>query len=119
VQTAPPPAAIRDAIKSGAFDAVVFTSSSTVRNLVGIAGKPHASTVVACIGPQTAKTVEEHAMRVDVLAGTPSVEVLADSLAAFAVRRRDELVAAGEPVVRPSQRRRSPARRAAAQRRAT
>jgi uroporphyrinogen III methyltransferase / synthase len=119
VRAAPPPAAIRDAIKSGAFDAVVFTSSSTVRNLVGIAGKPHASTVVACIGPQTAKTVEEHAMRVDVLAGTPSVEVLADSLAAFAVRRRDELVAAGEPVVRPSQRRRSPARRAAAQRRAT
>ena len=45
----------REAIKTGGFDAVLFTSSSTVRNLVGIAGKPHASTVVACIGPATAE----------------------------------------------------------------
>ena len=54
VCAAPPPAETREAIKGGDFDAVVFTSSSTVRNLVGIAGKPHASTVVACIGPATA-----------------------------------------------------------------
>jgi uroporphyrinogen III methyltransferase/synthase len=119
VRAAPPPAEIREAIKGGAFDAVVFTSSSTVRNLVGIAGKPHPNTVVACIGPQTAKTVEEHGMRVDVLAPTPSVEVLADALAAFALTRRDQLVAAGEPVARPSQRRRGASRRAAPRRRAT
>ncbi|WP_408632002.1 uroporphyrinogen-III synthase [Micromonospora siamensis] len=49
---APRAAEIRDAIKSGGFDAVLFTSSSTVRNLVGIAGKPHARTVVAVIGPR-------------------------------------------------------------------
>jgi len=55
VRAAPPPAQTREAIKTGGFDAVLFTSSSTVRNLVGIAGKPHATTVVACIGPQTAK----------------------------------------------------------------
>ena len=54
VRAAPPAAEVRDAIKSGAYDAVVFTSSSTVRNLVGIAGKPHPSTVVAVIGPATA-----------------------------------------------------------------
>ncbi|MDQ2956083.1 MAG: bifunctional uroporphyrinogen-III C-methyltransferase/uroporphyrinogen-III synthase, partial [Actinomycetota bacterium] len=53
VRAAPPAAEIRDAIKSGGFQAVCFTSSSTVRNLVGIAGKPHNRTVVACIGPQT------------------------------------------------------------------
>ena len=47
VRAAPPAAEIRDAIKSGGFQAVCFTSSSTVRNLVGIAGKPHARTVVA------------------------------------------------------------------------
>src|SRR5699024_2979655 len=41
VRAAPPPAPIRDAIKRGAFDAVLFTSPSTVRNLIGIAGKPH------------------------------------------------------------------------------
>ena len=51
VRAAPPAAEIREAIKTGGFDAVLFTSSSTVRNLIGIAGKPHASTVVACIGP--------------------------------------------------------------------
>ena len=47
VRAAPPAAEIREAIKTGGFDAVLFTSSSTVRNLIGIAGKPHASTVVA------------------------------------------------------------------------
>jgi uroporphyrinogen III methyltransferase/synthase len=117
VRAAPPPAPIREAIKTGSFDAVVFTSSSTVRNLVGIAGKPHQSTIVACIGPQTAKTVEEHGMRVDVLAATPSGDVLIDALAAFAAQRRADLVAAGEPVVRPSQRRRGSTRRVASSRR--
>ncbi len=51
VRAAPPPAHIREAIKTGGFDAVLFTSSSTVRNLVGIAGKPHASSIIAVIGP--------------------------------------------------------------------
>ncbi|HEX2074642.1 MAG TPA: uroporphyrinogen-III synthase, partial [Geodermatophilus sp.] len=37
VRAAPPPAPVREAIKGGGFDAVCFTSSSTVRNLVGIA----------------------------------------------------------------------------------
>ncbi len=118
VRAAPPPAPIREAIKSGAFDAVLFTSSSTVRNLVGIAGKPHPTTVVACIGPQTAKTVEEHGMRVDVLAPTPSAEALVDALALFGEQRRRDLEASGEPALRPSQRRRGAPGRAAARRRA-
>ncbi|MGH8776508.1 MAG: uroporphyrinogen-III synthase [Jiangellaceae bacterium] len=113
VRAAPPAVEIRDAIKSGKFDAVVFTSSSTVRNLVGIAGKPHASTVVACIGPATAKTAEEHSLRVDVLAPEPSVEALAESLADFGAARRLALLEAGEPVTKPSQRRRTSARRKA------
>ena len=112
VRAAPPPAPTRDAIKSGKFDAVVFTSSSTVRNLVGIAGKPHASTVIAAIGPATAKTCEEHGLRVDVLAPKPSVEELADALADFGAARRLELIEAGEPVTKPSQRR-TPTRRRA------
>src|SRR5262249_37234719 len=109
---APPPAEIREAIKGGGFDAVLFTSSSTVKNLVGIAGKPHASTVIACIGPQTAKTAEEHGLRVDVLAPEPSAAVLAEALAAFGRARREAALAAGEPVLRPSERRSSRARRA-------
>ncbi|GAB3744099.1 bifunctional uroporphyrinogen-III C-methyltransferase/uroporphyrinogen-III synthase [Microlunatus parietis] len=111
VRAAPPPAPIREAIKTGRFDAVVFTSSSTVRNLVGIAGKPHASTVVAAIGPATAKTCAEHGLRVDVMAAKPSAVDLADALAAFAAERRDALVEAGEPVLRPSQRKTTTRRR--------
>ena len=104
VRAAPPPAEVREAIKTGKFDAVVFTSSSTVRNLVGIAGKPHATTVVACIGPATAKTAEEHGLRVDVLAAEPSVDALVLALAEYGSGLRLSAAEAGEPVVRPSQR---------------
>ena len=90
---------------------MVFTSYSTVRNLVGIAGKPHSGTIIAVIGPATAKTCEEHGLRVDVVAGKPSVVDLADALASFAAERRDAMVAAGEPVLKPSQRRTGTRRR--------
>jgi uroporphyrinogen III methyltransferase/synthase len=89
VRAAPPPAHIREAIKTGGFDAVLFTSSSTVRNLVGIAGKPHASSVIAVIGPQTAKTAEELGLRVDVTAPTPSATLLAEALADHGRARRE------------------------------
>ena len=112
VRAAPPPAPIREAIKGGGFDAVVFTSSSTVRNLVGIAGKPHVSTVIACIGPATAKAAEEHGLRVDVLAPTPSVADLASALAEYGAALRLAAVSAGEPVLRPSQKRTAPRRKA-------
>jgi uroporphyrinogen III methyltransferase/synthase len=105
VRAAPPPAPTRDAIKTGKFDAVVFTSSSTVRNLVGIAGKPHTNTVIAAIGPATAKTCEEHGLRVDVIAPKPSVEALGQALADFGQARRLSLLEAGESVTRPSERR--------------
>ncbi len=112
VRAAPPPAPLRDAIKAGGFDAVLFTSSSTVRNLVGIAGKPHPLTVVACIGPNTAKTAEEHGLRVDVLSPTPSALELADALASYGARLRAAALETGEEPVRPSQRRPSQRRRA-------
>ncbi|NHC14885.1 bifunctional uroporphyrinogen-III C-methyltransferase/uroporphyrinogen-III synthase [Motilibacter deserti] len=112
VRAAPPPAPVRDAIKSGGFDAVLFTSSSTVRNLVGIAGKPHATTVVACIGPATAKTAEEHGLRVDVMAAEPSVSALAAALAEYGSSLRLAAAEAGEPVLRPSEKRPSARRKA-------
>jgi len=113
VRAAPPPAETREAIKSGGFDAVMFTSSSTVRNLVGIAGKPHATTVVACIGPATAKTAEEHGLRVDVLCEEPTHAALADALAAHGEALRQAALASGEATWRPSR------KRAAARRRTT
>jgi uroporphyrinogen III methyltransferase/synthase len=112
VRAAPPAAEIREAIKGGGFDAVVFTSSSTVRNLVGIAGKPNASTVIACIGPATAKTAEEHGLRVDVLATTPSVAALGEALAEYGASARAAALLAGEASWRPSQRRGAARRKA-------
>ncbi|MDR7302363.1 bifunctional uroporphyrinogen-III C-methyltransferase/uroporphyrinogen-III synthase [Haloactinomyces albus] len=90
VRAAPPPAETREMIKSGGFDAVCFTSSSTVRNLVGIAGKPHARTLVACIGPNTAETAKEFGLRVDVRPEVAQVPALVDALAEHAARLRAE-----------------------------
>ena len=115
VRAAPPAAPVRDAIKTGKFDAVVFTSSSTVRNLVGIAGKPHASTVIAVIGPATAKTAEEHGLQVDVLAAQPSVEDLVDALADHGAARRAAMLEAGQPVTKPSERKPSARRKVRAE----
>lgn len=112
VRAAPPPAPIREAIKGGGFDAVLFTSSSTVRNLVGIAGKPHNVTVIAVIGPQTAKTAEEFGLRVDVMSDKPSASALAAALAEFGAKQRQAAVAAGDSPRRPSQNRRGARRRA-------
>jgi uroporphyrinogen III methyltransferase/synthase len=111
VRAAPPPAPIREAIKGGGFDAVLFTSSSTVRNLIGIAGKPHAVTVIAVIGEQTAKTAAEFGLRVDVKAARPSATALVEALAAHGAGIRDAALEAGEPLRRPSERRRGARRR--------
>ncbi len=112
VRAAPPAAPIREAIKTGAFDAVVFTSSSTVRNLVGIAGKPHASTVVACIGPATAKTAQEHGLSVAVIAESASSDALVDGLAAYGRSLAEQARAGGEELRRPSQTRPAARRKA-------
>jgi uroporphyrinogen III methyltransferase/synthase len=98
VRAAPPPAPL-------------FTSSSTVRNLVGIAGKPHAVTAIGVIGPQTAKTAAEFGLRVDVTAPKPSITALVDAMAEYGAGLRDAAIAAGEPVRRPSERRRGARRR--------
>ena len=46
-----------------------------------------------------------HGLRVDVMAVSPSATDLADALANYATERRKDLVAAGQPITRPSQRR--------------
>ncbi len=112
VRAAPPPAPVREAIKTGGFDAVMFTSSSTVRNLVGIAGKPHQSTIVACIGPNTAKTAEEHGLRVDVLAQDSTPEGLVAALAEHGIALREQAEEAGTGEWRPSKRKAAGRRKA-------
>jgi uroporphyrinogen III methyltransferase/synthase len=116
VRAAPPAAEIREAIKTGGFDAVVFTSSSTVRNLVGIAGKPHASTVIAAIGPETAATAGEHGLKVSVQPTQAKIEPLVAALAEHGEQLRQAARENGERVWRPSKRRGAGRRRAAAKR---
>lgn len=88
VRAAPPSAEIRDMIKTGGFDAVCFTSASTVRNLVGIAGKPHQRTIIACIGPMAAAAAKELGVRVDVVPEVASVPTLVDALAEHVAKLR-------------------------------
>ena len=103
VRAAPPPAPVREAIKSGRFDAVVFTSSSTVRNLVGIAGKPHASTVIAVIGPGHGEDRRGARPPGRRPGADPSVEVLVDALADHgAARARRRWSRPAQPVTKPS-----------------
>ena len=82
-----------------------------VRNLIGIAWKPHAVTVIAVIGPQTAKTAAEFGLRVDVKAPRPSATGLVRR--AGRVRRRGARGGhrGSEPVRKPSERRRGARRR--------
>ena len=112
VRSAPPAEHIRDAIKTGGYDAVVFTSSATVRNLIGIAGKPHTQTLVACIGPQTAKTAEEHGLRVDVVAEEPTHASLVETLVERGFALQAEAAEAGHANWRPTKRRAAARRKA-------
>lgn len=106
VRALPPPPETREAIKTGLFDAVVFPSATAVRNMIGIAGKPHAAMVVAAIGPATAQACELHGLKVDVVATTPTYESVAEGLARFAGARTADQVARGLPLKKPSERRR-------------
>ena len=84
----PPDAAqrARDAFAEG-IDIVTFTSSSTVRNLLGLLeedGGPGrdalSGSLVACIGPVTSGTARELGLRVDVEAEEHTVDGLAQAL---------------------------------------
>ena len=112
VRSAPPAPEVRDAIKAGGFDAVVFTSSATVRNLIGLAGKPHAQTLVACIGAGTAKAAEEHGLRVDVIATEPTHASLVEALIGCGERWAGDLASGATTSVRPSLQRGSARRKA-------
>ena len=67
----------------GGVDVVTFTSSSTVTNLMAmIDGDPHClgDSLIACIGPITAKTAGEAGLEVDILAGDSTVAGLVQAI---------------------------------------
>jgi uroporphyrinogen III methyltransferase / synthase len=72
-----------------AADYVTFTSSSTVRNLLGAMGELAPHTRVVSIGPITSETLREHDVAVDVEASEHDVDgVLAALVADAAARAR-------------------------------
>ena len=87
--------AAREALRDGTrgVDATTFTSSSTVTNLVRLLDgdvAPINRTVVACIGPVTARTATDQGIRVDVVAKPQTIEGLVDSLVDYFESGRDE-----------------------------
>jgi uroporphyrinogen III methyltransferase/synthase len=111
---APAPAdSVKAAVRNGDVDAVVFTSSSTVRNLVALCGKPHERTLVAAIGPQTAAAAREAGLRVDVESKVASVAAVTRALGEFVVARRDAAaVALEQPAPRKAAAKKAPAKAA-------
>ncbi|MDE2836637.1 MAG: uroporphyrinogen-III C-methyltransferase [Chloroflexota bacterium] len=71
-----------ETLASGTIDAVTFTSSSTVRNLVGLLGGADLinQSKVVSIGPVTSKTASELGVRVDREASEHTVRGVADAV---------------------------------------
>jgi uroporphyrinogen III methyltransferase/synthase len=106
VRAQPPADTVKAAVRNGDIDAVVFTSSSTVRNLVALCGKPHERTLVAAIGPQTAAAAREAGLRVDVESKVASVAAVTKALGDFVVAARSStLEAAAAPPKRAAKKR--------------
>ncbi len=65
---------------AAAADVVTFTSSSTVRRFLEVAGRDRVPPVVACIGPVTAATAREAGLTVDVEAAEHTIPGLIQAL---------------------------------------
>jgi len=90
-RTVPVPVAepIRDLLVARRVDAVTFTSSSTVENLIAGIGGPDLlrGPALAAIGPVTAETVTAHGLIPAIVARRASVEDLVESISAYFASR--------------------------------
>ena len=70
-------APVKEMLENGEIDIITFTSSSTVKNFVKLIGASvPAGVQIACIGPITAQTAEEHGLKPDIVAEEYTVEGL-------------------------------------------
>lgn len=76
---APP---VREMLQRGEIDIITFTSSSTVKNFIQLVGRESVpeGVTVACIGPITAQTAEEHGLKPDIVAEEYTIEGLVRAL---------------------------------------
>ncbi len=88
------PDELKALLEDGQIDIVTFTSSSTVRNLVRMLDgdiECLRRSIVACIGPVTARTAQELGLRVDVVARQHTIAGLVEAIVtAVAERGRDD-----------------------------
>jgi uroporphyrinogen III methyltransferase/synthase len=76
---------VKNLLQGHQISVITFTSSSTVRNFVEMFGPEETrrllnGVVVACIGPITAKTVEEYGMTVQILPKDSTIPSLAQAI---------------------------------------
>lgn len=79
-------ASLTQQLQDGLVAALTFTSSSTVRNFVELFGgqatvtRLVAQVAIACIGPITARTAEEHGLTVTIMPAENTVPALAEAI---------------------------------------
>jgi uroporphyrinogen III methyltransferase/synthase len=87
-KTVPPaklPPATESALKSGNIDVLTFASSSTVTNFARLIGRDFfqklaAKTIIAAIGPVTAKTLENYGLRAHIQPETYTIPALTQAI---------------------------------------
>ena len=95
---------IRQRLQRGEIRYVTFTSSSTVRNFFGFFPDRDEltslmkHTLVACIGPITARTVEEEGLVVDLMASENTVPALVQAIVAHAEGEKSQSTSFSELV---------------------
>ena len=69
-------------LQNGEIDIITFTSSSTVKNFVQLVGRESVpeGVKIACIGPITAQTAEEHGLKPDIVAEEYTIEGLVQAI---------------------------------------
>ena len=76
----------KELIDSGGIDVITFASSSTARNFFEIMGKDFVQknkSIIACIGPITARTVESFGLEPQIVCEKYTIEELAKDIAAY------------------------------------
>lgn len=92
---------LRQQLMDHRIQVVTFTSSSTVKNFVTMLGGVDAvrvlvrSVTIACIGPITAKTAEEHGLTVSIMPKENTIPALVDAIAHYYKNESREQVATG------------------------
>ena len=82
---------LRTTLEKSAIDIITFTSSSTVKNFAELLDGDYSlieKSLVAAIGPSTAKTIEKVGLKVDIQASNHTIPGLVSALTNHFLGRR-------------------------------